>query len=155
MKNIYPAYQSIRGNCDTMVFLGANDNETAEYISKSLGDQTIETASQSQKMSEVFDGSNSRSTSARKLMALDEVLRLGNDEEIVILRGQFPAKLRKYDYTLHPAAKEMRGIRIEEWQFPVREEVEYLAPPPEGNSVKLKVEDVDVPPPSAFFGEDF
>ena len=154
MKAMYTTWESIRGNCDTLIFLGANDSTTAKFISDSLGDQTIETASQSQKMSEVFDGSNSRSTSARKLMNPDEVLRLDNNKEIVILRGQFPALLRKYDYEQHPLAKEMKEVRIEDWPFAARAEVEYLAPPSSDAQAAATSQD-GAPQPSDFFGEDF
>ncbi|SPF54365.1 membrane hypothetical protein [Candidatus Desulfosporosinus infrequens] len=153
METIYPAYESIRSSCDVLICLGSNDNETSKYISDSLGDQTIETESQSQKISEVFNGSNSRSTSSRKLMAPDEILRLDNDEEIVILRGQFPARLKKYDFSMHPAAKEMRETRIENWPFATRAEVEYFAPP-EIDQVAATSQD-GAPSPSTFFGEDF
>jgi len=134
MRNIYPVYQSIRGNCDTMIFLGANDTETAEYISESLGDQTIETESttEGQQIRDTSKSNNegrSKSTAARQLMAIDEILRMKNDQEIVLIRGQYPAMLKKYDYSMHTSVKKMRIIQIESWLFSQREEVDYIAPP--------------------------
>lgn len=40
-------WETIIGNCDSLVYLGGNDYSTFEYISKLLGKQTIRTKGQS------------------------------------------------------------------------------------------------------------
>ena len=42
----------------------------------------------------------------RRLLTPDEVLRLPNDELLIIIRGQKVLRARKFDYTGHPYAKE-------------------------------------------------
>ena len=56
----------------------------------------------------------------RKLLTPDEVLRLPLDEALIILRGQKVLKVGKYDYTLHPESRKLKGSRasdhIPEWR---------------------------------------
>lgn len=42
----------------------------------------------------------------RRLLTPDEVLRLPNDELLIIIRGQKVLRARKFDYTGHPYAKD-------------------------------------------------
>lgn len=47
------------------------------------------------------------SVGRRKLLTMDEVLRLPQDRELLILRGQKVAMLHKFDYEKHPDAKKL------------------------------------------------
>lgn len=55
-----------------------------------------------------------RSVGRRKLLTMDEVLRMPITQELVILRGQKVLRLEKYDYTLHPDAKKLRPAKASE-----------------------------------------
>ncbi len=44
----------------------------------------------------------------RKLMTMDEVLRMDVDRALVIIRGKKVLEVDKYDYSKHPEAKKLR-----------------------------------------------
>lgn len=96
-------WESIVGNCDTMLFLGGKDLTTAEYISKTLGKQTITTKDRSLSVS-AKNGNSSQSykQSARELMMPDELVGMSNSHCVVIVRGVDPFYDKKYDYKTHP-----------------------------------------------------
>lgn len=102
IKDIYGnAWESIISKFDTQVFLGFNDEFTAEYASKSLGVTTIKTQGISRKNGGLF-GVNSQSESLnykqRRLLLPDECRRLDNDKLLVIQRSRYPVILNKVQY---------------------------------------------------------
>ena len=96
-------WEEIIGNCDTQIFLGCNDQMTAKYISDKCGMVTIRTTTAQIPMQPLFSPvynstrpySQGRSNAQRPLMYPDELLRLDNTREIVLLRGQNPLQLYK------------------------------------------------------------
>lgn len=52
----------------------------------------------------------------RRLLTSDEVLRLPNDQLLIIIRGQKILRARKFDYTGHPYAKEMVRTSIQNYR---------------------------------------
>ena len=42
----------------------------------------------------------------RKLMTMDEVLRMDTDKALVIIRGKKVLEVDKYDYSKHPGVQE-------------------------------------------------
>lgn len=115
MQNRYPynQWQEIIGNCDVQLFLGCTDEITAKFISDRTGEVTIGVNSKSKQLGtwRVSDYTPEyRETSSigkRKLMTMDEVLRLPVDKALIILRGQKVLKVDKYDYTLHPESRKL------------------------------------------------
>lgn len=115
MQNRYPfnQWQEIIGNCDVQLFLGCTDEITAKFISDRTGEVTIGVSSKAKQLGtwRISDYTPEyRETSSigkRKLMTMDEVLRLPVDKALVILRGQKVLKVGKYDYTLHPEFKKL------------------------------------------------
>lgn len=53
-------------------------------------------------------------TNKRNLMNPDELLKLDNNKEIVIVRGRKPFICNKYDYSKHIEAIKMEDMTIEE-----------------------------------------
>ena len=53
-------------------------------------------------------------TNKRNLMNPDELLKLDNNKEIVIVRGRKPFICNKYDYSKHIEANKMEDMTIEE-----------------------------------------
>ncbi len=51
----------------------------------------------------------------RRLLTPDEVLRLPNDQVLIIIRGQKILRAWKFDYTGHPYAKEMSKTSIQDY----------------------------------------
>lgn len=95
-------WKSIIGNCDETVFLGANEEDTFEYISKRLGKETIDINQHS--VSKGMHGSFSTTSQLdqRDLASPEEVARLGTVGCIVFIRGAHPVKDDKYELTEHP-----------------------------------------------------
>lgn len=98
-------WQSILGNCDSFLFLGGQEFETVEYISKELGEQTIVTKNRSMSNGKSSSASQSYQTTSRKLMTPDELIHLDENECILMIRALNPFKTRKYDYPKHPNYK--------------------------------------------------
>lgn len=76
--------KTIVGNCGNVIYILTNDNDTAEEISKSLGDKTIVTQSRS---GEILDITKNRTESvdSRRLL-LPEELKKFKEGETVVLR---------------------------------------------------------------------
>ena len=78
-------------------FLQVSDYETAELISKRIGDHTVRTSGYSYS---THDGTGSMSTSeqATEVMPPDEVLSMGKEETLVFAPGLRPIRGRKIPY---------------------------------------------------------
>lgn len=128
LQNRYPdgQWEEILGGCDTSLFLGCNDMTTATYFSNRSGEVTVGVASirknlSSMRMSDyVPDYSETSSVGKRMLLLPDEVLRFPLDQALVIIRGQKVLKVRKFDYSRHPEAKnlvlEKTESHVPEWR---------------------------------------
>ena len=91
---------TIVGNCDSILFLGGQEDETTKFISEKLGDATILTLNTSNNGK--GGKSTSKNKSARKLMDAAELSKMSNNECIYFLRGLQPFKDNKYEITEHP-----------------------------------------------------
>ena len=117
VRKVYGERNSILDNTHVRLFYAPNTVETAEYISKSLGQTTIsfKTRSESgQKGSPFFTGKNvSTHFSARPLMTSGEVMELGAQEALLFIGGEKPLRCNKVRYfeddsfrpLLYPAPK--------------------------------------------------
>ena len=97
LKELYEkGWPNIVGNCDTSVYLGGNDNETFEYISKNLGKKTISKRSYGESRGK--SGSTSKNTDVlgRELAMPDEVREMDNDYCVIFVKGQKPIYDHKY-----------------------------------------------------------
>lgn len=106
LKSIYKeSWEKIVGNCDTMIYLGGNEQFTHEFLSKAIGKETITVKNTSRTKSTHGSSSQSIQHISRELMTPDEVRRLPNDECLLMLRGNHPTKDKKFDLTKHVAYK--------------------------------------------------
>lgn len=116
-------WEEIVGNCDTALFLGCNDTMTAEYISGKCGMATIKTTNDSMPLTPLFSPvinstkpySQTKSNTQRALMLPDEVLRLPNNQCLVLLRGQKPLQLYKIIPDELPSFKKLTPVKISEF----------------------------------------
>jgi len=103
LKNLYKdSWETIFGNCDTTLFLGGKELSTSEYLSKLIGNTTIDYRS----VSETKGGNGSVSISnqliQRPLLDPAEISRLKRDECLIHIRGFHIFKDKKYDLLKHP-----------------------------------------------------
>jgi len=99
------------------LFLGCTDPLTAEFISARTGEASISVTSKAKQLG-TWRISNYtpeyRETSGvgrRKLMTMDEVLRMDIDKALVILRGKKVLEVDKYDYSKHPESRKLRSSK--------------------------------------------
>lgn len=94
IKNLYEkSWESIVGNCDTLLYLGGNEFGTGEYISKMLGKYTLDTKNYSNPTSVLGGGGSSSETKsqiARELLSPDEIRKMDNRQCILLIRGEDP-----------------------------------------------------------------
>ena len=110
-------YENIISNCDTQIFLGSQSIKTCEYFSKSLGQKTLTFQSKSKnrdkKDTETQGYSYSEQRQGRELMTIDELKRLGMDDEIILVRGLKPILAKKaWWFKYHPAREEVERFKI-------------------------------------------
>ncbi len=113
LENRYPFGLSneIIGNCDTRLLLGANDTVTAKYFTELIGRTTVEQGIRGRSDRVLFDaGHISEREVGRELITPDEILRLDNREALLVIRGGYPAKIKKLHYSEHPEAKILKTI---------------------------------------------
>ena len=93
-------WETFLGNAGTVQFFGINDQFTAQYVSRVLGEQTIYVTSRSTTSTERSSSvSVSSSERGRPLLTPDEVRRLPENQQIVLMQGQpglLAEKLRYY-----------------------------------------------------------
>ena len=111
-------WAEIIGNCDIQLMLGCTDDVSAEYFSARSGDISVEvnstmTVRRTIAVAQVIPQyRHTEGQGKRRLLTPDEVLRLPNSELLCIIRGCNVLKLRKFDYTHHPMAKQIRKTSI-------------------------------------------
>jgi type IV secretion system protein VirD4 len=112
LRGTYPErWQSFLANADVLQAFGVNDYDTADHLSKTLGEATIHVASENRSAGRSRGHHAQRQEGAalttaeraRRLLTPDEVLRLGSDEQLLLARGRYPVRARRLDYRTEPA----------------------------------------------------
>ena len=98
-------WETITGNCDTLLFLGGKEQSTCEYISKMIGKTTVDLRTSSVSKGQSGRYSDSGQVVGRELITLDEVGLLGGDECILSIRGLRPFRSKKYVIEKHEMYK--------------------------------------------------
>ena len=137
LQNRYPynQWQEILGNCDVTLFLGCTDALTADFISQRTGEASITVTSQARQLGSWRISNYTpefRETSGvgrRRVMTMDEVLRLDVDRALVIIRGKKVLEVDKYDYSNHPESKKLQpskaSAHVPQWR---KEQMEASPP---------------------------
>lgn len=99
-------WEGIIGNCDTILYLGGNEQGTHEYLSKMLGKETLDTRTRGLTKGRSGSSSTNYQQTGRELMTMDEVRMLDNSDALLFIRGESPVKDKKYDILKHPNIKQ-------------------------------------------------
>ena len=83
-------WATIKGNCDTTLYLGAPDVETHKVISTALGVETVVTQNTTKNYGGQSGGSRSNNAGKRDLMTPDEVGNLDVNKAILLIRSMHP-----------------------------------------------------------------
>jgi type IV secretory pathway TraG/TraD family ATPase VirD4 len=110
LKGVYPKWQTFLAN-SAKTFYGIDDYDTAKYVSDSLGQATIEYETQSEgknqgsglsgggsSLNRGKSAGTSQQFAGRHLLTPDEVMRLGPERPIVLLKGEYPYQLTRLNY---------------------------------------------------------
>ena len=104
IKELYKdSWETIPGNCDTILYLGGNESSTHKYVSEMLGKATIDTKTHGQTKGKSGSYSTNFQISGRELLTPDEVRKLDNRYALLFIRGAGPVMDEKYDLMHHPA----------------------------------------------------
>jgi len=144
LQNRYPnnLWSEIIGNADIQLMLGCTDDTSATYFSERSGDISVMvnstmTVRQTIAVAQVIPQyRHTEGQGRRRLLTPDEVLRLPNDEMLVVIRGCNMLKLKKLDYTKHPMSQKIEKRSVYDYT-PLRPMPVYQTEP------------VSVPAPSA------
>lgn len=94
---------------------GTNDIDTAEYVSKTVGETTVLSVSQSRNRSGGFSGQGSKGTSRseqrRRVYTPDEIRRIPSDRQLIIVGGENPILAKRIQYYQDPAFKKLTPSR--------------------------------------------
>ena len=106
LKSVYKDHwETITGNCDTLLFLGGKEQSTLEYISKMIGKTTLDNRNINESRGQNGSYSLNYQILGRDLITPDEVGRLEGTECIMSLRGEKPFRSRKFDIEKHSSYK--------------------------------------------------
>lgn len=110
LKGIYPRWQTFLAN-SAKTFFGTDDYDTAKYISDTLGQTTIEYETQTEgsnsgsgisggggSLNRGKSSGTSQQYAGRPLLTPDEVMRLGPEKPILLIKGEYPYKLDRLNY---------------------------------------------------------
>jgi type IV secretion system protein VirD4 len=99
--------ESFISNSAVFQVFGVSDQRTAEYVSRSLGQKTVETFRESQSVSRRKNSFSSNENwsvgeTGRALLRPEEVRQLGDNEQLLLVRESGPIKARKLRYWEEP-----------------------------------------------------
>ena len=140
LQNRYPKnqWQEILGNSDVSLFLGCVDELTAQYISDRSGEVSVHVESRAKQLGTwrisnyTAEYRETTGVGKRKLLTMDEVLRLPIHKALIIIRGRKLLMVDKCDYTRHPNSKKLlpskASAHIPQWQKTIPREAEAASP---------------------------
>lgn len=95
------SWENLTGNCDTYIYLGGNESTSHEYISKSLGKETVDVKTRGVTHGRNGSSSNNFQSVGRELLTPDEVRMIDNNYEVVIIRGERAVLDKKFVLQKH------------------------------------------------------
>ncbi|MGN0337862.1 MAG: VirD4-like conjugal transfer protein, CD1115 family [Lachnospiraceae bacterium] len=96
-------WETIPGNCDTLIYLGGNEQSTHKYVSELLGKSTIDKRSSGETLGRQGSSSRNYDVLGRELMTPDEARKFDNRKCLIFIRGFDPIVDDKYIPFRHPA----------------------------------------------------
>ena len=113
--------ESILGNHAVKICLNAANDVTAKYFSDLLGKSTVKVETGSESTSHSKEESHSKSDSysytSRSLMTPDEIMRMPEDQSLLIFSNARPVKATKaFQFKLFPGADKLVNLSQNEYQ---------------------------------------
>lgn len=99
-------WEGLLGNCDTIVYLGGNEQSSHKYFSELLGKWTIDKRTTGQTLGSHGSSSRNFDILGRELMTPDEIKNMPNEDSLIFVRSQNPV----YD-------KKMYWFQQKKWDY--------------------------------------
>ena len=96
-------WETVPGNCDTLIYLGGNEVSTHEYISKLLGKATIDKRTSGETKGRQGSSSRNYDVVGRELLTPDETRKFDNKKCLIFIRGFDPIIDDKFNPFNHKA----------------------------------------------------
>jgi len=90
------SWESVCGNCDTLVYLGGNEQSTHKYISEMLGKTTIDKKSSGETLGNHGSSSRNYDVLGRDILDPSEVRKVDNKKCLIFIKGFDPICDDKY-----------------------------------------------------------
>lgn len=120
-QNYQDSWVTILSNCSTFIDLGINDPDTADLVSKRIGDTTVQVETERHNpMETIFNNAkifHQRSTGEgkRALVSFSELFSgMKENDSIIMFQYHNPILAKKYPHTLHSEAKFLRPLYLDE-----------------------------------------
>ena len=94
-------WRTIMANCDSTIFLGNAEPDTLKYFCEKLGNETVTAQSRGRSYGGKSGSSQNFQQVKRETLTAEEIGRLPNEECLVFLRGERPARDKKFKYETH------------------------------------------------------
>lgn len=147
LKALYKdSWESIVGNCDSLCYLGGNEQSTHKFVSEFIGKQTIDTNTYGKSSGNHGNYSTNYQQTGRELITPDEVRRLSRKNCIVFISGALPIIDKKYDLLKHPNIRLTRDGDAPIYKHGLDQHSNndwYDMPLPEGDYILLSNEEMD------------
>ena len=122
-------WETITGNCDTLVYLGGNEKSTHQYISEMLGKSTIDKRSTGETRGVHGSASRNYDVLGRELMTPDEARKFDNKKCLIFIRGFDPIVDNKFNPFTHPAFNQTADGKGKSYEHIPREDSVIIGPP--------------------------
>ena len=95
------SWETITGNCDSLLFLGGKEQSTLKYLSEMIGKTTIDYRTISENKGTNGSYSIGNQIISRNLITADEIELLNSNECILSIRGLRPFRSQKFSIEKH------------------------------------------------------
>jgi len=112
-------WEVIPGNCDSILFLGGQEEGTLKYLSERMGKTTITQDDRSLTRGKNGSTSTSFKQEARSLMNPDELAVMPNDECVLSIRGVYPFKSKKFMIEEHPDYNKLAEVSKKQFNMEI------------------------------------
>ena len=122
-------WETISGNCDTLIYLGGNEQSTHKYISELLGKGTIDKRSSGETRGRQGSSSRNYDVLGRELMTPDEARKFDNKKCLIFIRGFDPIVDNKFIPFKHPAFEQTADGKGKPYIHTPKEDSTFVGPP--------------------------
>ncbi len=122
-------WETIPGNCDTLIYLGGNEQSTHKYISELLGKGTIDKRSSGETRGRQGSSSRNYDVLGRELMTPDEARKFDNKKCLIFIRGFDPIVDNKFIPFKHPAFEQTADGKGKPYIHTPKEDSTFVGPP--------------------------